>query len=77
MNVDEEKVDQATLALMYMTLHDEDRVWKGFDWDVTDRLHEKDLISNPKTKAKSVRLTPDGMERAEELFEKFFANGSS
>ena len=77
MDVDEEKIDQATLALMYMTLHDENRVWKGYDWGVTDRLHEKGFISDPKTKAKSVRLTPEGREQAEELFEKFFVNGSA
>jgi hypothetical protein len=31
MDVDEDKIDQAVLALMYLTLHDHCRAWKGFD----------------------------------------------
>src|SRR3954452_8862010 len=41
MDVDEDRIDQAVLALMYLTLHDGYRAWKGFDWDVLDRLHER------------------------------------
>jgi hypothetical protein len=36
-------------------------------------LYEKDYISNPATKAKSVALTEEGAKLAEELFGKFFA----
>ena len=28
MNIDEDKIDEAALALMYLTLHDGFRVWK-------------------------------------------------
>jgi hypothetical protein len=35
---DRDKVDKVVLALMYLTLHDTQRVWKGFDWDTLDRL---------------------------------------
>jgi Domain of unknown function (DUF6429) len=49
---DRDKVDEVVLALMYLTLHDGDRAWKGFDWDVLDRLYEKGLIGDPKSKAK-------------------------
>jgi hypothetical protein len=31
MDHDENKVDEVVLALMYLTLHDEVRAWKGFD----------------------------------------------
>ena len=57
MNYDKDKVDEGALALLYLTLHDGCRAWKGLDWDVMDRLHEKGMIRDPKGKAKSVVLT--------------------
>jgi len=30
------KIDEAVLALLYLTLHDGDRAWKGHDWDALD-----------------------------------------
>ena len=46
--------------------------WKSFDWDTLDRLHEKGLISNPKTKAKSLMMTDEGFQRSKQLFEDMF-----
>ena len=57
MEIDRDKIDDAVLALLYLTLDRDGRAWKGFDWDVMDRLHAKGLIANPKIKAKSVWLT--------------------
>ncbi|HKX80235.1 MAG TPA: DUF6429 family protein [Novosphingobium sp.] len=34
--------------------------WKGFDWRAMSRLHEKELISNPVRRTKSVYLTEEG-----------------
>ncbi|HVB89998.1 MAG TPA: DUF6429 family protein, partial [Beijerinckiaceae bacterium] len=45
MDVDFEKIDDAVLGLLWLTLHDERRAWKGFDWDVLNRLHEKGMIA--------------------------------
>jgi len=73
MEIDEEKIDDAVLALLYLTLHDGGRVWKSMDWEVMNRLHEKGLISNPVGKAKSVLFTEEGQQKSEELFEKIFA----
>jgi hypothetical protein len=73
MEVDWDKIDDAVLALPWLTLHDERRAWKGFDWDALDRLHEKGLIGNPANKAKSVVLTDEGLNRAEALFRALFA----
>ena len=70
--VDWEKVDDAALALMCLTLHDGGRAWKGLSWEVTDRLHEKGLIHDPRGKAKSVVLTDDGLDRAEAAFRALF-----
>lgn len=72
MEIDEEKIDDAVLALLWLTLHDGDRAWKGFDWDVMDRLHQKGLIANPAGKAKSVVLSDEGLRRSEELFRALF-----
>lgn len=76
MDYDKDKIDEAVLALLYLTLHDESehgaRAWKGHDWDALSRLHEKGLISDPQSKAKSVALGPDGVRAAEQAFRKLF-----
>jgi hypothetical protein len=72
MQIDEQKIDEAVLALLYLTLHEGDRAWKSFDWDAMNRLHEKGFISNPVGKAKSVALTEQGLAEAERLFNAFF-----
>lgn len=78
--LDTDKLDDAALAILSLTLHDGNRVWKGIDWAVTDRLHAKGLIHDPVGKAKSLRLTEDGLARAEavlaELFMQPRSNGS-
>lgn len=77
MDYDPEKIDAAVLALAYLTLHDETRVWKSFDWDALSRLHDKGLISNPVNKAKSVVLTPEGLREAERLCRTLFGRAGS
>ena len=76
MEYDRDKVDEMVLALLSLTAFDEDqfgaRAWKSHDWDALDRLHAKGYISDPKTKAKSVVLSEEGIERARELFERHF-----
>ena len=39
--IDTDKLDKAALAILSLTLHDGYRVWKGLDWQITDRLYEK------------------------------------
>ena len=73
MEIDEDKVDDAVLALLWLTLHDERRAWKGFDWAALNRLHQKGLILDPVGKAKSVVLTDEGLHRSKALFEELFA----
>ncbi len=77
MPYDKEKIDEYTLALLYLVTHGREegfgaRAWKGFDWDTMNRLHEKGLISNPVGKAKSVGMTEEGFQQSESLFKKFF-----
>ena len=76
MEIDQEKVERAVLALLYLTSYKDRigmRTWKGYDWEVMNSLHEKGYISNPATKAKSVTLTEEGARFSKELFEKLFA----
>jgi len=77
MDVDEDRINQAVLALMYLTLHDGYRAWKGFDWDALDRLCEKGMIGDPKNKAKSVWLTDEGLAESERLFRALFCKPDS
>ena len=75
MDIDTEKIDEAVLALLYLTLHDGSRAWKGLDWEAMNRLHEKGFILNPVGKAKSVALTEKGLQESERLFRKLFVKG--
>ena len=72
MAVDEERIDEAVLALLWLTLHDERRAWKGFDWEVLGRLYAKGLIADLVGRAKSVVLTDEGLHQSETLFRALF-----
>jgi hypothetical protein len=77
MEYDRDKIDEMVLALLYLTTFKNDsgyRAWKGMDWDVMDRLHAKGYIGNPKSKAKSVALSDEGIRLSEELFRKHFSS---
>ncbi len=70
--LDEDKIDDAILALLRLGLHAESRAWKGFDWESMERLHEKGLISGPVGKARSVWFTDEGLEKSEQLLHQLF-----
>jgi hypothetical protein len=79
MDHDTDRIDDAVLALLYLTSFEEhgmQRAWKSHDWDALNRLHERGLIGNPRSKAKSVVLTEEGAVRSRELFERLFAKAS-
>jgi hypothetical protein len=72
---DERKVEEVVLALLHLNAFKDGygwRAWKGFDWDALDRLHERGLIGDPKSRARSVPLTDEGAAMAEELFHHHF-----
>ncbi len=77
MEIDTDKIDEAVLALLYLTLHGGFRAWKGHDWDAMDRLHRKGMIENPVGKAKSVVLTDEGLKESERLFRKLFERSAA
>lgn len=66
MKLDTDKIDETALALLSLTLHNHRSVWKGLDWAITDRLHEKGLIEDPVNKLKSLVLTDAGLGLAQE-----------
>jgi len=71
--LDHDRLAEAALALMSLTRHDGDRVWKQYPWDLADRLHELGYITDPKGKVKSVELTPEGRAHAERILRERFA----
>lgn len=77
--IDVDLIDEAVLALMFLTLQRDDRqlpiwrAWKSFDWAAMGRLYEKDLILDPVGKAKSVVVTEEGRRRSEAAFYRLFA----
>jgi len=77
MEFDEDKIDEAALAMLHLTSFREKggptRAWKGLDWDALDRLFEKGLIADPKGKAKSVWFSEEGAKAAEEAFIRLFS----
>ena len=77
MEIDTDKIDDAVLALLQLTLHDGRRAWKTFDWDVMDRLYRKGMIENPANKTKSVVLSEDGLKRSDALFRELFTQAGS
>ena len=73
MEVDTDKIDDAVLALLQLTLHDGFRAWKGHDWDALGRLHRKGMIGDPVGKARSVVLTDQGLAESKQLFDHLFS----
>ena len=75
MAIDWNKVDEVTLALLTLTSFEGagvTRSWKGHDWDVMNRLHQKGWISDPIGKAKSVVLSDEGVRQGQALFDTYF-----
>jgi hypothetical protein len=80
MDFDQDKVDDAVLALLWLTASGDQygwRAWKGHDWGALDRLHQKGFISDPKSKSKSVVLTEEGVSESRRLFEELFGRGTA
>jgi len=71
MDYDKNKVDEMTLALLYLVKHgnkDEERAWKGFDWETMNRLHEKGLCQRSPVQVKICCLCRGGCEATRGVF---------
>ena len=73
MELENDKIDRAVLALLYLGLHEKVRAWKGFDWDAMNRLCDKGYIGDPRGKAKSVVFTEEGLAESRRLLEEMFS----
>ena len=45
--------------------------WKGYDFDVLNQLNVEEYISQGSYRSKSVTITGNGLEKAEELLSKY------
>jgi hypothetical protein len=63
MDIDIDRIDAAILALLLLGLHDRSRVWKTFDWDAMNRLHDKGLISESRWQGEVCRPHREGPSR--------------
>ena len=59
MEIDHDKIDEAVLALMWLTLHDKCRAWKSFDWGATDRLYQKGFLVSGVLAAPYIRMSEE------------------
>ena len=73
MQYDDSKIDEAVLALLAVFSFDDGRSWKGYDFEVMDRLHAQGYIWEPRGKAKSVQLSEEGLKRGLELARELFS----
>jgi hypothetical protein len=72
MEYDMKLIDDAVLALLAAYSSDAGNAWKGYDFEIMNRLHEQGLISNPVNRNKSIWLTEEGLERGREIAERMF-----
>ena len=77
MHYDSDRIDEAVLALLATFAFDGCRAWKGFDFEVMNRLHAKGLIDDPVGKTKSVWLTQEGLDRGRECAERLFGGSDT
>lgn len=68
----QQKIEEAVLALLGAFQFDNGRVWKRYDFAVMESLCEQGYISDPRGKAESVLLTPEGLARAQQLARQLF-----
>ena len=71
--IDHERILEGALAILSLSRFEEDRAWKGLNWDLLDEMHKRGWISNPATKAKSIIFSDEGLKLAKEYLDKYFA----
>ena len=75
MNYDKDKVDDMTMALLFLVMsrtQNGGRAMKGLDLATLERLHQKGWIAEPKVKDMALAVTPEGLKKSEELFRTYF-----
>jgi hypothetical protein len=72
MKYDNKLIEDAVLALLAAHSFNNGQAWKGFDFEIMNRLHEQGFIDNPVNRNKSVWVTPEGLERGRKIAERLF-----
>jgi hypothetical protein len=75
-NLDQEKLAEAALGILSLTLDENGNVWKMLNWDLMNLLFNKGWLQDPIRKTKSVQLTPEGQAVAEDFLVKHFEKKS-
>lgn len=70
----QQKIEDAVLALLGAFQSDDGRAWKRYDFAVMEALHAQGWITDPRGKAESVHLTPEGQARALHLARVLFGD---
>lgn len=77
MDYNRDKVDEVWLGLLFLTLGEDNRAWKGIAWEVSHRLYEKGWIESPYNKNQSLQLTDEGRTACIASFQQHFSNDTS
>ena len=77
MATDTRKIDDAVLALFYLTLHDRSHASTGVAPEVLQRLHASGMIEDPSDSWDSVELTDEGLQHSKTLFNSMFSAPSA
>lgn len=72
MEYDDRLIEDAVLALLAPYSAEKGDAWKGFDFEIMNRLHEQGFISDPVNRNKSIWLTEEGLERGRQLADQLF-----
>ena len=74
MDYDKDRVDELTLALLYLVMSKTPtggRAAKGHDLATLLRLQKKGWVAPIRMKDLALEITPEGVKKAEELFRKY------
>ncbi|PNG35775.1 transposase [Pseudomonas protegens] len=74
MEYDDKLIEDAVLALLAAYSSDQGNAWKGFDFQIMNRLHEQGFISDPVNTNKSIWLTAQGLERGRQPADRLFGS---
>jgi len=73
--LNQDKLAEVALAILSLSRMKQPygaTVWKGMDWDIMNLLFEKGWISDPVGKQKSVGISEEGIQLADQFLEKHF-----
>jgi hypothetical protein len=76
MEYDDKLIEDAVLALLVAYSSDTGNAWKGFDFEIMNRLHEHGFISDPVNRNKSIWLTEEGLARGRQVADRLFGMGT-